>query len=120
MDRFSDRDFMVATLCAARPFAKPGRYLAYLRRIRWLHPGRGGPPEPPGSDIRTVLGEEILHPLGFRWTNYGVAPQNVPEVALNYLTGPPMAPPFFTCCSPGRSDSGLDELVSSSNDGGAF
>ena len=47
-----------------------------------------------GKDIRTVLADEILDPLGFRWTNYGVAPQDVSQVALNYVTGPPTAPPF--------------------------
>ena len=31
----------------------------------------------PASDIREVLAEEILDPLGFRWSNYGVAPEDV-------------------------------------------
>src|SRR5512142_411074 len=76
LDRALDREFCVRVLCDARPFAKPGRLLAYnavsggyilgeiVHRVT-------------GKDIRTVLGEEILDPLGFRWTNYGVEPEDV-------------------------------------------
>jgi Mrp family chromosome partitioning ATPase len=45
-----------------------------------------------GKSIRDVLAEEILTPLGFRWTNYGVAPDDVAAVGTNYLTGPPVGP----------------------------
>jgi CubicO group peptidase (beta-lactamase class C family) len=47
-----------------------------------------------GKDIRTVLDEQILQPLGFRWMNYGVAPEDVPLVGLSYPTGPPALPPI--------------------------
>ena len=33
-----------------------------------------------GRNIREILATEILDPLGFRWTNYGVAAQDVPLV----------------------------------------
>ena len=114
LSRASDREFMVATLCAARPFAKPGRYLAY-------HAVSGGfilgevVQRATGQDIRTVLAREILEPLEFRWTNYGVAEADVPQVALNYLTGPPTAPPFSLLMTRALG-LGLDELVHSSND----
>ena len=68
LDRAHDREFWVRTLCEARPFAKPGRFLAY-------HAVSGGyilgeiVHRVTGKDIRTVLAEEILDPLGFRWTN---------------------------------------------------
>ncbi|MFL5822968.1 MAG: serine hydrolase domain-containing protein [Solirubrobacteraceae bacterium] len=112
--RVSDREFMVATLCAARPFAKPGRYLAY-------HAVSGGfilgevVHRVTGHDIRTILDREILRPLDFRWTNYGVAEDDIPEVAVNYLTGPPTAPPFSLLMTRALG-LGLDELVHSSND----
>jgi CubicO group peptidase (beta-lactamase class C family) len=112
--RASDRDFMVATLCAARPFARPGRYLAY-------HAVSGGfilgevVYRATGKDIRTVLEEDILRPLGFRWNSYGVAEEDIPRVALNYLTGPPIAPPFSLLLTRALG-LGLDELVHSSND----
>jgi CubicO group peptidase (beta-lactamase class C family) len=50
-----------------------------------------------GKDIGTVLAEEILDPLGFRWTNYGVALEHVSQVALSYVTGPPTALPSHSC-----------------------
>ncbi len=62
-----------------------------------------------------MLAEEILDPLGFRWTNYGVAPQDVSRVALNYVTGLPIAPPFSQLFSRGLGLP-LDELVEASND----
>jgi len=49
-----------------------------------------------GKPIRTVLKQEILEPLGFRWTNYGVAARDVAKVALAYFTGPPLMPPLST------------------------
>jgi CubicO group peptidase (beta-lactamase class C family) len=114
LDRVSDRDFLVATLCAARPFARPGRYLAY-------HAVSGGfilgevVQRATGDDIRTVLEREILRPLHFRWNSYGVAEDDLPEVAVNYLTGPPTAPPFSLLLTRALG-LGLDELVTSSND----
>jgi CubicO group peptidase (beta-lactamase class C family) len=114
LDRVRDREFRVQALCDARPFAKPGRFLAY-------HAVSGGHilgeivHRVTGKDIRTVLAEEILDPLGFRWTNYGVAPESLSRVALNYVTGPPTAPPLSRLLSRAL---GLpfDELVEASND----
>jgi len=114
LDRAFDREFLLRTLCEARPVSKPGRLLAY-------HAVSGGyilgeiVHRVTGKDIRRVLAEEILDPLGFRWTNYGVAPRDVSRVALNYVTGPPTAPPFSQLLSRAL---GLpfDELVRVSND----
>jgi CubicO group peptidase (beta-lactamase class C family) len=114
LDRAGDRDFLVRTLSEARPFAKPGRLLAY-------HAVSGGyilgevVHRVTGKDIRTVLAEEILDPLGFRWTNYGVASENTDQVALNYLTGPPTAPPFSNLITRALGLP-LDQLVDASND----
>jgi CubicO group peptidase (beta-lactamase class C family) len=114
LDRALDREFRVRALCDARPFARPGRFLAY-------HAVSGGyilgeiVHRVTGKDIRTVLAEEILDPLGFRWNNYGVAPEDVSKVALNYVTGPPTAPPLSQLFSRAL---GLpfDKLVEASND----
>jgi CubicO group peptidase (beta-lactamase class C family) len=114
LDRASDREFLVRTLCEARPFAKPGRLLAY-------HAVSGGfilgevVQRVTGDDIRTVLAREILQPLGFRWNNYGVAEQDIEAVALNYLTGPPTAPPLSNLFTRALGLP-LDELVDASND----
>lgn len=79
----------------AKPMSRAGKRQAY-------HAVSGGSllgevvREITGKDIRTVLAEEILDPLGFRWMNYGVAAEDVPLVAQNYPTGPPPVPPLST------------------------
>lgn len=114
LDRASDREFLVGVLCAARPFARPGRYLAY-------HAVSGGfilgevVHRATGQDIRTVLNQEVLTPLRFRWNSYGVAEEDIPAVAVNYLTGPPTAPPLSQLLTRALG-TGLDDLVNDSND----
>ncbi len=109
-----DRDYLRQLLCDAKPFAKPGRLLAY-------HAVSGGfilgevVSQVTGKDIRTVLAEEFLEPLGFRWTNYGVEAKDVEEVAVNYLTGPPTMPPLSNLLSRALGTD-LDDLVESTND----
>src|SRR5664280_83985 len=81
LDHAGDREFLVRALSQARPFARPGRFLAY-------HAVSGGyilgevVHRVTGQDIRTVLAREILEPLGLRWTNYGVSENETGEVAL--------------------------------------
>lgn len=86
---------VVELLCDSRPRSRPGRWLAYhavsggfvlgevVRRVT-------------GQDIRSVLEKEIVEPLGFRWLRYGVAAADVPRVAVNATTGPPVPPPAST------------------------
>ncbi|WP_324198804.1 serine hydrolase domain-containing protein [Nocardia amamiensis] len=89
----ADRERLVRNLCAVRPSAPPGRFQSY-------HALSGGfilgevVHRATGKDIRTVLAEEILRPLGFRWTNYGVSPEDFPKLAHNYPTGMPPMPPL--------------------------
>jgi CubicO group peptidase (beta-lactamase class C family) len=115
LDRATDSAFIVKTLIDAKPSTKAGRALAY-------HAVSGGfilgevVRRATGQDIREVLAEEILRPLGFRWTNYGVAEADLGAVALNYVTGPPTAPPFSQLLTRALG-LGLDDLVSASNDG---
>jgi CubicO group peptidase (beta-lactamase class C family) len=91
--RLEDREFIVGVLCDAKPFAKPGTLLAY-------HALSGGyllgeiVHRVTGKGIREVLAAEILDPLGFRWTNYGVRPEDVAAVGRDYVTGPPLLPPL--------------------------
>jgi CubicO group peptidase (beta-lactamase class C family) len=114
LDSFSDREFMLQMLCAAKPSSRPGKLLSYhavsggfiiaeiVRRVT-------------GRNIRAVLAQEILKPLGFRWGNYGVGARDVGRVALSYPTGPPALPPLSTVL--GRA-LGLpaDEVTVRSND----
>jgi CubicO group peptidase (beta-lactamase class C family) len=68
-----------------------------------------------GKTIREVLAEEFCEPLGLRWTNYGVAPEDTGKVGRDYVTGPPLLPPLSTLLTRAL---GLpfDELVETAND----
>ena len=93
LERMGDRDFICEILCDAKPFARPGRFLAYhavsggyiLGEVVWRVTGK---------DIREVLREKFLEPLGFRWMNYGVAEKDVEQVGVDYVTGMPTPPPL--------------------------
>jgi CubicO group peptidase (beta-lactamase class C family) len=113
LERMGDRDFLVEILCDAKPFAKPGRYLAY-------HAISGGfilaevVHRVTGKDIRQVLAEEFLDPLQLRWMNYGVDEADLDEVALDYSTGPALLPPFSNLLRRALGVS-LDEVVRLAN-----
>jgi CubicO group peptidase (beta-lactamase class C family) len=88
----SDPERLLGILCDARPLSVPGRRLAYhaltggfvlgevVRRVT-------------GRDIRRVLREDVLAPLGFATFDYGVPPERVGDVAVNAFTGLPAFPP---------------------------
>jgi CubicO group peptidase (beta-lactamase class C family) len=89
----SDWDRVIDILCDARPTWAPGRRLAYhaltggyvigevVRRVT-------------GRDIRRVLREDLLDPLGIAHLDYGVPPEQVEAVAENVPTGPPVPWPL--------------------------
>lgn len=79
-------------LCDTRLTWRPGQRLAYHAITGGFVLG-GIVKRVTGKSIRTVLAEEILRPLGFRFMNYGVPVRDVPKVATNYFTGPPVLPP---------------------------
>jgi CubicO group peptidase (beta-lactamase class C family) len=114
IDTVSDRELVIEAISDAKPFVKPGTMLAY-------HAVSGGfilgeiVYRVTSKTIREVLGEQILNPLGFRWGNYGVAPEDVEKVGLNYSTGARLLPPFAQLASRvlGRP---VDEVVELSND----
>jgi CubicO group peptidase (beta-lactamase class C family) len=114
LDRVTDREFLTRAISEAKPFAKPGTLLAY-------HAVSGGfilgeiVQRVTGKTIRDVLAQEILDPLRFRWGNYGVAPEDVGSVGLNYSTGPPLLPPLSNLVTRVLSRP-VDEVVELSND----
>jgi CubicO group peptidase (beta-lactamase class C family) len=114
LDRMGDREFFVDLLCQAEPNGRPGRALAY-------HAVSGGfilgevVHRVTGKDIREVLREEILDPLGFRWMSYGVDPADVPLVGRSYATGAPLLPPLSTLLTRALGVP-VDEVVRRSND----
>ena len=95
LENLAERELLVKALSGVKPSSKPGRLLAY-------HAVSGGfilgeiVERVTGRTIRDVLAEEILDPLGFRWGNYGVRPEDVSEVGLSYVTGPRLLPPLST------------------------
>ena len=113
-DRMEDREFVTRTLAQAKPFVKPGTLLAY-------HAVSGGfilgeiVQRVTGKSIRDVLAAEILDRLGFRWGNYGVRPDDLEKVGLNYLTGPRLLPPLSTLVTRVLSQP-LDKVIELSND----
>ena len=92
-DHWHDREFIVDALCRIKPAGKPGTYQAYHALTGGLILGEVVH-RVTGNDIRTVLAKEILEPLDFHWTNYGVAPESTDQVARNYVTGLPLLPPI--------------------------
>lgn len=93
LELLADWDRIVRLLCEAKPVWTPGRRLAYhaltggyilgeiVRRVT----GRG---------IQQVLRDEILAPLGITDMRYGVEERDLPRVAENVFTGPPVVFPF--------------------------
>jgi CubicO group peptidase (beta-lactamase class C family) len=85
-------EIVLELLCEAPLISRPGRRLAY-------HAVTGGfilgevVRAATGQDIRSVLRKEIQEPLGLRWMNYGVAPEDVGRVAADAVTGIPPFPP---------------------------
>ncbi len=114
LDRLTDREFLLEAICDAKPNLKPGQMLAY-------HAVSGGfilgevVQHATGKDIRTVLQEEILDPLGFRWNSYGVAAKDVQLVGADYLTGPRLLPPFSNLVTRALG-APLDEVIDAAND----
>ena len=92
LENVSNREAIVEILCDAKPQSRPGGSLAY-------HAISGGyiigeiVHRVTGKSIREVLRERILDPLGFRWNNFGVAPEDLGAVARSHYTGAPVLPP---------------------------
>lgn len=114
LDNVGNEQLILDVLCDAHPLSRPGKLLSY-------HAISGGfilgevARRVMGKDIRAVLAEEILDPLGFRWGNYGVAPEDVGEVGLSYATGAPLVPPASTLLARALGVP-VEEVVRVSND----
>jgi len=114
IENVSDRELIIETICDAKPFVKPGTLLAY-------HAISGGfilgeiAYRVTGKSVRELLAESLLDPLGFRWTNFGVRPEEVEQVGLSYATGPRLFPPISNLVARvlGRP---VDDVVKISND----
>jgi CubicO group peptidase (beta-lactamase class C family) len=114
LDNLANRELLIEALSGVKPSSQPGKMLAY-------HAVSGGfilgevVRVATGKDIRTVLAEEILEPLGFRWMNYGVASEDVDQVGPAYVTGPRLLPPLSTLVTRALGQP-LDRVIEISND----
>lgn len=86
LNRTDDPQYAQQQLAKLRPLYPPGLLHMY-HALTWGPLTREIVRAATGKDIRDILANEILDPLGFRWTNYGVAPQDIPLVAPSHATG---------------------------------
>ncbi|MEC4613216.1 serine hydrolase [Tsukamurella tyrosinosolvens] len=91
LKRSEDSEYTRAMLAGIKPVYSPGR-LHFYHALTWGPLVRELVLAATGRTIREIAATEILDPLGFRWTNFGVAPEDLPAVGLSYATGKP-APP---------------------------
>ena len=114
LDLINDREFLVRIMCDAKPASEPGKLLAY-------HAVSGGfilngiVQRVTGKDVREVLTEEVLTPLGFRWMNYGVAEDDVGRSAWAMSPGRGWFPLLSTLVARVLGSS-IDHVVEMSND----
>jgi len=114
LDLLAHPERILELLCEAEPESAPGGRLAY-------HPVTGGfilaevARRAAGESVRNLVRSRIAAPLGLRWLNFGVAPEEVGEVAVNAATGLPVPPPlsllFYRVLS-----TDIDALTELSND----
>lgn len=86
LNRADDPEYAQAQLANLRLVYPPG-FMHMYHALTWGPLTREIVRAATGKDIRDILATEILDPLGFRWTNYGVAPQDIPLVAPSHATG---------------------------------
>ncbi|CPR10885.1 beta-lactamase [Mycobacterium bohemicum DSM 44277] len=91
LNRADDHEYAQQKLGELRPLYRPGLMHIY-HALTWGPLMREIVYAATGKEIREILAAEILDPLGFRWTNFGVAKEDVPLVAPSHPTGLPLPP----------------------------
>lgn len=92
LKRMNDSAYARAKLNELKPIHRPG-FMHIYHGLTWGPLIREIVSAATGRNIREILATEILDPLGFRWTNYGVADADVPLVAPSHVTGMPLPAP---------------------------
>ena len=93
LKRMNDSAYAREKLGELKPIHPPGLMHIY-HGLTWGPLVREIVSAATGRTIREILATEILDPLGFRWTNYGVDEADVPQVAPSYVTGRPLPAPI--------------------------
>ena len=91
LKRTDDHEYTQEMLAQLRPLYRPGRVHIY-HALTWGPLMREIIYAAAGKDIREILATEVLDPLGFRWTNFGVDKKDVSLVAPSHATGRPLPP----------------------------
>ena len=91
LKRADDHEYAQEQLSNLRPLYRPGLVHIY-HALTWGPLMREIIYAATGKDVREILATEILDPLNFRWTNFGVAEQDIPLVAPSHATGTPLMP----------------------------
>jgi len=89
--RADDHEYAQEQLGKLKPLYRPGLVHIY-HALTWGPLMREIVYAATGKEIREILGTEVLDPLGFRWTNFGVDKKDVPLVAPSHATGRPLPP----------------------------
>jgi CubicO group peptidase (beta-lactamase class C family) len=89
--RADDHEYAQQKLGELRPLYRPGLVHMY-HALTWGPLMREIVYAATGKEIRDILATEILDPLGFRWTNFGVPEKDLPLVAPSHATGRPLPP----------------------------
>lgn len=82
-----DEELAVRALADLKPSWRPGRFRVYHALTSGLIQ-RLLVQRATGKRMREHLAEQVLVPLGFRWTNFGVAPDDVDLVVPSVKSGP--------------------------------
>lgn len=93
LKRMDDSEYAREMLGNLKPIYRPGLVHIY-HALTWGPLVREIVSAATGRSIRDVLADGILDPLGFRWTNYGVAQDDLPLVAPSHVTGKPLPAPI--------------------------
>ncbi len=92
LKRMNDSAYARQMLGELKPIHRPGLVHIY-HGVTWGPLIREIVSAATGRDIREILATEILNPLGFRWTNYGVDEADVLSVGTSFVTGAPLPAP---------------------------
>ncbi|MCW1958890.1 MAG: lipase LipE [Mycobacterium sp.] len=111
--RMNDSDYAREKLGELKPIHRPGLVHIY-HGVTWGPLIREIVSSATGRNIREILATEILEPLGFRWTNYGVAEVDVPLVAPSYVTGKPLPGPIAAAMKSALGGS-MEKIIPFSN-----
>lgn len=93
LKRMNDSEYAREKLGELKPIHRPGLMHIY-HGLTWGPLIREIVAAATGRNIREILATEILDPLRFRWTNYGVSEADVGAVAPSHVTGRPLPAPI--------------------------